>query len=229
MPTSSSNPTTSLTPELRRWVDETVRRQVESRLNAIFERAADELSRRAREDRDGALLQSFELREPGAGSASSLSNPLPIVAEIFEQMAGRASAGSRVSRPLPRPEADELPSTLPELRDQSLSAAEAADRLGVNASRIRQRLLRHTLYGFKDGGSWWVPEFQLTKRRVIPGLEKVIPVLRSTVSPVAVARWFVTPWEDLVVDEERETVVSPRTWLLEGRDPEPVAAQARLL
>lgn len=37
---------------------------------------------------------------------------------------------------------------------------------------------------------------------------------------------FVLPWADLVVDEEREIVVSPRTWLLEGRDPRPVIAQA---
>ena len=43
------------------------------------------------------------------------------------------------------------------------------------------------------------------------------------------ARWFLLPWADLVVDEERETVVSPRRWLLEGRDPEPVVAQARVL
>src|SRR5688572_20316975 len=46
------------------------------------------------------------------------------------------------------------------LLSESLSPEQAAARLGVNASRIRQRLGARTLYGIKDGRGWKLPLFQ---------------------------------------------------------------------
>lgn len=123
----------------------------------------------------------------------------------------------------------ELPSSLVELREASLSAQEAGKLLGVNSSRIRQRLSEGSLYGFKEGRSWWLPVFQFAGRGTVPGVGEVFPHLPEEASPLAVARWFLTPWADLITDEALETVASPRDWLLEGRDPKPVAAQARVL
>ena len=123
----------------------------------------------------------------------------------------------------------QLPSSLQELQEACLSTDEAAKRLGVSENRVRRCLRAQTLYGFKDGSRWSVPEFQFDGSHVVPGVASVFPEVRRTANPVTVARWFVLPWEDLVVDEELETVVSPRTWLLEGRDPAPVVAQVQVL
>ena len=231
-----------LNPALERWIDDTIRRRTEARLREVLQRAAEEVRDRYRrysvessaaaEIRDHA--RADEVREP----ASAAVEPDPMnaalaLAAILQQAAGGVGQPSERSWPAPERPAvaplTDLPSTLPQLRQQSLSAAEAATYLGVNSSRIRQRLLARTLYGFKDGGSWRLPDFQFEDGRTVPGVDQIFPEIRPATSPVAVARWFRLPWADLVVDEENETVVSPRTWLLEGRDPAPVVDQARLL
>jgi hypothetical protein len=99
---------------------------------------------------------------------------------------------------------------------ESLSPEQAATRLGVNASRIRQRLGARTLYGVKDGRGWKLPLFQFAGKRLVPGLEKVLPKLPRTLHPIAIARWLAAPSPDL-------DGISPRAWLLEGRAPERVA------
>ena len=230
-----------IAPSLHRWLDDAVERRLEARLHQIFERAADELY--ARVHRYSGAVEAMSIAEPGAPPADEVREPAAVAAELTIQSLGYAlaeaferaveAAGPLGVRPREVVEAasfgDDLPATLPELRQRSLSTTAAAARLGVNQSRVRQRLLARTLYGFKDGANWWVPEFQFAGDRLVPGAEKVFPELPASASPVAVARWFLLPWADLVINEERETVVSPRTWLLEGRDPAPVIAQARVL
>ncbi len=237
----AASPEPALTPSLQRWVDDTVRRQVEARFHEVLERTAEELYSRLQKpagiaaypapiaDRD--LSQADEVREPTTTALDAAFKGLGyVVVEAFEHAADLLGPASpREVDPTPAMAVADLPSSLTELREQSLSTAEAAARLGVNPSRIRQRLLARNLYGFKDGPSWWLPEFQFDGDRVVPGADQVFPEIEPSESPVTVARWFVLPWADLVVDEERELVVSPRDWLLEGRDPGPVIAQARAL
>ncbi len=100
---------------------------------------------------------------------------------------------------------------------------QAADLLGVDASRIRQRLLAHSLYGIKAKGVWRLPRFQFTDRGLVPNVDRVLPRLREGVHPVGLWHWFVTPNTELALDDEGETPISPRDWLLQGRDPRPVA------
>lgn len=112
----------------------------------------------------------------------------------------------------------------------SLKANQAAKLLGVNPSRIRQRLLssRPTLYGIKSHREWLLPRFQFHHNREVPGIAEVVPHLPSNLNPVAVISWFDAPNPDLVTDDE-ETVLSPRDWLMEGRNPRPVAELAEQL
>jgi hypothetical protein len=107
----------------------------------------------------------------------------------------------------------------------SYTAEQAADLLGVNASRIRQRLggPSRTLYGIKPGKEWRIPKFQFEGRRLIPGIERVVERLAAGLHPVAVYRWFLTPIPDLTVDE---TPTSPLDWLRLGNPPEVVAELA---
>ena len=133
---------------------------------------------------------------------------------------------------LPEEEADE-PSALERaaieleaMREHSLTLEEAARALGVSPARLRQRLApgNRTLLGLKDGRSWRIPRFQFTggTKRLVPGLARVLPKVRADAHPVAVARWFATPHQDLVIgdDEKRAT---PLRWLSAGNDPDVVA------
>jgi hypothetical protein len=113
------------------------------------------------------------------------------------------------------------------LRD-SCSVEQAARILGVNASRIRQRLTGspRTLYGIKYGKSWRIPRFQFQQRRLVPGIEPVISRLAEPLHPVAVCRWFTAPNHDLTVAARP---VSPLEWLRSGNPPRAVADLAAQL
>lgn len=119
------------------------------------------------------------------------------------------------------------------LLGSALSTEEVAERLGVQPSRIRQRLNSDppTLYGVRGSSrEWLVPSFQFNEQGVIPGLGKVIAALDPELHPVSVYRWFHAPNPDLV-DEELmgEEPLSPLDWLAAGQDPELVVELARNL
>lgn len=105
----------------------------------------------------------------------------------------------------------------------SPTAHQAAHRLGVDGSRIRQRLAARTLYGVKLPEGWRLPIFQFDGDRLVPGISAVLPRLDPALHPLAVIRWFEQPNPDLVLDGEP---VSPRDWLRAGGSPEAVIVQA---
>ena len=107
----------------------------------------------------------------------------------------------------------------------SLTTAGAARRVGVNSSRIRQRLKARTIYGFKHGRGWRIPAFQFSGRILVPGIDQAIKALPADLHPVAVATWFTIPNPDLV-DKTAEEPVTPLEWLGAGRDSDTVAALA---
>src|SRR5579859_5318527 len=102
------------------------------------------------------------------------------------------------------------------------TVTQAAELLGVQPSRIRQRLAAQTLLGMKDRGNWRLPRYQFDHGQVVPNLGAVATKLRSGLHPVGLWRWFTTPHPDLVVGED-ENKVSPLDWLRAGYDPRPVA------
>lgn len=110
-----------------------------------------------------------------------------------------------------------------ELLKDSLSVAATAKRLGVDTSRVRQRIYARSLYAVKRRGAWLVPAFQLDRRRLVPGLDLVVAELSPTLHPVAVSRWFMTPNADLLLGDEP---VSPIAWLSSGGPPEVAAMLA---
>src|SRR5438067_2007666 len=55
------------------------------------------------------------------------------------------------------------------LLGSSLSVAAAAARLGVDGSRVRQRLAERTLYGIKQPSGWRLPLFQFADGGLVPG------------------------------------------------------------
>ena len=111
------------------------------------------------------------------------------------------------------------------LLTDSYSVEEAAAALGVNGSRIRQRLTAtsRTLFGIKLGKTWRIPKFQFHGRRLVPGLETVLARIPPGVHPVAVYRWLTSPTPDLA---EGDKAIAPLDWLRIGNAPEAVAEMA---
>lgn len=141
-----------------------------------------------------------------------------------------AEAGFDVSPPAPG-EVERLVArealALAALVTDSLTVTEAATRLRVDPSRIRQRLARRTLYGFKAGGrDWRLPAWQFVVGGAVRGLGPVLGALDPALDPVGVTQFMLGPHDDLLVAGEP---VSPVAWLTAGRDPAAVAELARWL
>jgi len=113
------------------------------------------------------------------------------------------------------------------LRSTALTTRQAADRLGVNDSRVRQRLGEDALFGIKAGGEWRLPLFQFAPDGLVPGIDRVLAQLPRNLNPVVVHRWFRTPNPDL--EGADGNARSPLDWLQTGNDPDVVAELARLI
>jgi len=106
------------------------------------------------------------------------------------------------------------------------SAAEVADALGVNGSRVRQRRIARTLWAIEDNGAWVFPALQFDRdnatgrpRKQIRGLDRVFAALPADLHPVAVAGFLRTSQADLQINGRPET---PLRWLRSGGDVEAV-------
>ncbi|MBI4607326.1 MAG: hypothetical protein HY721_35620 [Planctomycetes bacterium] len=148
-----------------------------------------------------------------------------------------AEGGFHPARAAPAPDA--LRRTAQEyysLLTQSLDVPAAARLLGVNASRIRQRVGGRppSLYGIKLNREWRLPRFQFHGKGTVPGIEAAIRELDPEAHPLAVVRWFITPHQDLLQEDRpsgrhktfHAAALSPVDWLLEGRSASVLAALA---
>lgn len=106
--------------------------------------------------------------------------------------------------------------------------ADVADLLGVDPTRVRQRLRARTLYGLRgDGRIWRLPRFQFDDSgHEVPHLGQVLRVLPPDLHPRAVEGFLASPKAELMADGEART---PRDWLLSGGPVDPVLALATSL
>jgi len=95
--------------------------------------------------------------------------------------------------------------------------AAVADFLGVDHTRISQRLRERSLYYFQSGDVRLYPRWQFTGHKTLRGLKTVLGALDPALHPLVVDHWFPTPDLDLEVNEE---AMSPLEWLETGGDPE---------
>jgi hypothetical protein len=158
------------------------------------------------------------------------SDPRP---DLTEAEAAVLRSGGFVLEPVELGTEDPLAQTVAELAallQESLPTSEAAARLGVDPSRIRQRLTASppSLYGIRLESGWVVPTFQMEGNKLLPGVAEVVARLDPELHPVAVFRWFHLPTPDLTLErkEEEPLVLSPRDWLRLGLPVKPVAELA---
>lgn len=152
-------------------------------------------------------------------------------ADLTEAEAEALEQGGFVLEPEDSVTEDPLAQTVAEyaaLLKSSLSTSEAAKRLGVDPSRIRQRLTADppTLYGIRIGTGWYIPEFQFDGDESIRGMGEIVSQIDPELHPVAVFRWFTSPNRDLSTDDPSGGNLSPRDWLRLGFPVQPVVELA---
>jgi hypothetical protein len=175
--------------------------------------------------RAGLRVESDEFLALVEDAASRLAPADPDPAEYFSdsQRAALTDVGLDLSPRGPK-ERDPRARTVAlqaVLRDTALSVAGAAERIGVDSSRIRHRLADGRLIGWKDRGGWRLPVWQFTGDSVLPGLDAVLAAAPDDQPPLVVAGFMTTLQQDLRTAGEPTT---PRDWLLAGGDPAAVAA-----
>ena len=102
----------------------------------------------------------------------------------------------------------------------TLTVAEAADRLGLDLSRVRQMLSDRSLIASNDGWEWRILDLQFAGDRLVPNITDVAPAFPEGMPLLAIANWLTMPEADL---EVAGSPVSPLEWLSGGGDPERVA------
>ena len=189
--------------------------------------AAGAATRRGDLDTRGARVDADEFLELVEDAARRLSPVDPDPADYFtdSQRTALTDVGLDLAprRPAERDPRARTVALQAVLRDTALTVAGAAERISVDASRIRHRLAAGRLTGWKDRGEWRLPVWQFTNAGVLPGLEAVLEAVPEDQPPLVVAGFMTTPQPDLPISGEPAT---PRNWLLAGGDP---AAVARLV
>ena len=112
----------------------------------------------------------------------------------------------------------------------SLTTKEAAKRLSIPESRIRQMIARHTLYSVLLNSRRRIPAFQFAQSGgLVPNITKVNPALPEDLHPVEVQAWYVQPHVDLFLGDDVDARVSPLDWLRSGGEVNRLTQLARWL
>ncbi len=101
----------------------------------------------------------------------------------------------------------------------TVSVAEAARTLGVDATRVRHRIADRKLFAFRVGREWRLPTVQFG----VPAIEGLWRHVPEGLNPLVVYRWLHTPQPELEWDGRGLT---PLEWLSVGGPVQPVAALA---
>lgn len=134
------------------------------------------------------------------------------------------SVGARFDRAARRENDLQLVGAFGALLDRSVLGDTAmAEVLGVDRSRVSQRVTDRSLYAFSAGDERCFPRWQLAGTKALPGLKVVLQAMDPALHPLAVDHWFTTPNVDLGIDAEP---VSPSAWLATAGNPQVVAGLA---
>lgn len=109
----------------------------------------------------------------------------------------------------------------------ALPTGEVAALLGVNASRVRQRVKERTLLALVNAGEMRFPAMQFHGGHEVPGLREVLPTLPEGLKPLEVLSWFALPTVELAAEDDKPR--SPRDYLLATGETEPVIELGKAL
>ena len=202
--------------ELEEWLTE---RGLPASEAVDFADVVERLVITAERGRSDAVRVRALLEAVVQGSAPTARPALPVAERAIWEAIGARFDDDAVDRVRVRRLA-----ALAELVARSVPGVPAmAERLGVDRSRISQRLSERSLYAFALGSERWFPEWQLVGDRPLSGLKEVLVAVPAALHPLTVDHWFTRPSVDLEIGDE---AVSPVDWLATGGDPAPVVALA---
>ncbi|HEX9994148.1 MAG TPA: hypothetical protein VGB14_14565 [Acidimicrobiales bacterium] len=180
-------------------------------------RAAHSLVATTGGDVDRALAVLTAVTEAYRGAAAS-SMPAGERA-VWER------TGARFDEAAPMADAARRVEAFARLVARSVDDAGAAGRLGVDRTRLSQRLRERSLLSFRaPDGERRFPEWQFDVPTA--ALREVLSALDPAAHPLTVDHWAHAPQPDLEVGDAK---VSPAEWLATGGDPAVVAALAAAL
>lgn len=114
--------------------------------------------------------------------------------------------------------------------DSSLTTREAAERLGIRESQVRQMIARRTLYSILLNNRRYIPIFQFEKGgSLVANITKVNAALNSDLHPVEVYDWYTQANPDLFVGDDIDATMNPLSWLRGGGDVKRLVTLARRL
>ena len=127
--------------------------------------------------------------------------------------------GLRLERTSTRDLVSETALEYAELVASSMGSSEAAKRLGVTPTRVRQMIGECEIYSFILNGKRLIPRFQFQETALISNIRLVNRALNQNLHPVGVWAWFHEANSELAIDSSSAIQLSPLQWLSEGRDP----------
>ena len=100
-----------------------------------------------------------------------------------------------------------------ELVETALTVDQAAERLGVSTSRVRQRAGDQSLWSIKRAHRLLLPAIQFTASGQVPGLDVVLAAVPEDVHPLSVLGLLTTPQPDLRLENVEVSIIE---WLDAG-------------
>lgn len=114
--------------------------------------------------------------------------------------------------------------------ESSLTTKEAATRMAIPESQVRQMIARRTLYSILLNNRRYIPIFQFEKDGpLVANITKVNAALSPDLHPVEVYDWFTQPDSDLFVGDDVDATMSPLSWLRSGGDVKKLTMLGRRL
>ncbi len=138
-------------------------------------------------------------------------------------------AGLRLERTSGRDLLAESRKRIERIIESSLTIESASELLRLPVQDVCELVEAKKLYAIQDTGQLRLPRFQFHNELLVTCFDQIAPLIPVHWNPIDVENWFNLPDPDLYIDEEQETTLSPRAWLLDGRSPEPIIAVLRLI
>lgn len=185
-----------------------------------FVDALDQVVRELR-DHPGRMTSATAALRATAAAVGSRTAPLALPAaerKLWQELGASFDADSVVEA-----EATAAAAFADLVERSVVGDAAVAELLGVDRTRISQRLASRSLYAFTGPGDRCFPRWQFAGRRTVPGLRTVLEALDAGLHPLTVDHWFRTPSVDLEVAGES---VSPAAWLATSGRPAVLAELA---
>jgi len=112
---------------------------------------------------------------------------------------------------------------------ECLSVEEFQNELKLTNLALQALVKDRGAYSFDEFGPTLFPLFQIERGSLLPGFDRVGPAIPKDLHPYLVSRWWSLPNRELQDEDDRGQLISPRDWLLSGKDSETVLQAARYL